>query len=52
MSIMAGRPRALDARAIASSGLVAEVGLGRVGIVVSVLARGNADWYGLLDLCD
>ena len=35
--------------------LVAEVGLGRVGIVlgieVSRLARGNADWYQLLDLC-
>jgi DNA invertase Pin-like site-specific DNA recombinase len=36
-------------------GLVAEVGLGKVGIVlgieVSRLARRNADWYGLLDLC-
>jgi DNA invertase Pin-like site-specific DNA recombinase len=36
-------------------GVVAEVGLGRVGIVlgieVSRLARRNADWYGLLDLC-
>ncbi len=36
-------------------GLVAEVGLGRVGIVVGIevsrLARGNADWYQLLDLC-
>jgi DNA invertase Pin-like site-specific DNA recombinase len=36
-------------------GLVAEVGLGRVGIVlgieVSRLARRNADWYQLLDLC-
>jgi DNA invertase Pin-like site-specific DNA recombinase/biotin operon repressor len=35
--------------------LVAEVGLGRAGIVlgieVSRLARRNADWYGLLDLC-
>jgi DNA invertase Pin-like site-specific DNA recombinase len=35
--------------------LVAEIGLGRVGIVlgieVSRLARRNADWYGLLDLC-
>ena len=35
--------------------LVAEVGLGRVGIVlgieVSRLARRNADWYELLDLC-
>jgi len=36
-------------------GLVAEVGLGGVGIVVGIevsrLARGNADWYQLLDLC-
>ena len=36
-------------------GLVADVGLGRVGIVlgieVSRLARRNADWYQLLDLC-
>ena len=36
-------------------GLVAEVGLGRVGIVlgteVSRLARNNAAWYQLLDLC-
>ncbi len=36
-------------------GLVADVGLGRVGIVfgieVSRLARNNADWYQLLDLC-
>lgn len=35
--------------------LVAEVGLGKVGIVlgieVSRLARNNADWYQLLDLC-
>jgi len=35
--------------------LVADVGLGKVGIVlgieVSRLARRNADWYGLLDLC-
>jgi DNA invertase Pin-like site-specific DNA recombinase len=35
--------------------LVADVGLGRVGIVlgieVSRLARSNADWYQLLDLC-
>ena len=34
---------------------MAEVGLGHVGIVlgieVSRLARRNADWYGLLDLC-
>lgn len=37
------------------SHLTAEVGLGRVGIVlgleVSRLARNNADWYRLLDLC-
>lgn len=35
--------------------LVAEVGLGHVGIVlaleVSQLARNNRDWYHLLDLC-
>jgi len=35
--------------------LVADVGLGKVGIVlgieVSRLARNNADWYRLLDLC-
>ncbi|MGH7921329.1 MAG: recombinase family protein, partial [Candidatus Dormibacteraceae bacterium] len=35
--------------------LVAEIGLGRVGIVlgieVSRLARNNASWYQLLDLC-
>lgn len=35
--------------------LVAEVGLGRVGLVlgleVSRLSRRNADWYNLMDLC-
>lgn len=35
--------------------LVADVGLGRVGLVVGIevsrLARNNADWYHLLDLC-
>jgi DNA invertase Pin-like site-specific DNA recombinase/predicted DNA-binding transcriptional regulator AlpA len=35
--------------------LVADVGLGKVGIIlgieVSRLARNNADWYRLLDLC-
>jgi excisionase family DNA binding protein len=35
--------------------LVAEVGLGRVGLIlgteVSRLARNNADWYRLLELC-
>jgi len=46
------------AEATARSGfqrLVADVGLGRVGIIlgieVSRLARRNADWYHLLDLC-
>ena len=38
-----------------SRSLVADVGLGKVGIVlgieVSRLARNNADWYQLLDLC-
>ena len=36
-------------------GLVADFGLGKVGIIfgieVSRLARNNADWYQLLDLC-
>jgi DNA invertase Pin-like site-specific DNA recombinase len=36
-------------------GLVADVGLGKVGLIlgieVSRLARNNADWYHLLDLC-
>jgi DNA invertase Pin-like site-specific DNA recombinase len=35
--------------------LVADVGLGRAGIILSLevsrLARNNADWYQLLDLC-
>jgi DNA invertase Pin-like site-specific DNA recombinase len=35
--------------------LVADVGLGKVGLIlgieVSRLARNNADWYQLLDLC-
>ena len=48
------RPRARDGRD-GFQRLVAEVGLGRVGIVlgieVSRLARRNADWYQLLDLC-
>ena len=46
------------AEATARSGfkdLVAEVGLGHVGVIlgieVSRLARNNADWYRLLDLC-
>ena len=46
------------AEAIARAGfkeLVADVGLGQVGIIlgieVSRLARNNADWYQLLDLC-
>jgi DNA invertase Pin-like site-specific DNA recombinase/predicted DNA-binding transcriptional regulator AlpA len=37
------------------SDLVADVGLGRAGIVLSLessrLARNNSDWYRLLDLC-
>src|SRR6266498_5538542 len=37
------------------SDLVADVGLGRAGIVLSLecsrLARNNSDWYQLLDLC-
>ena len=37
------------------SDLVADVGLGKAGIVVSLecsrLARNNSDWYQLLDLC-
>lgn len=36
-------------------GVVADVGMGKVGIIlgleVSRLARNNADWYQLLDLC-
>ncbi len=36
-------------------GLAADVGLGKVGLIlgieVSRLARNNADWYHLLDLC-
>jgi DNA invertase Pin-like site-specific DNA recombinase len=36
-------------------GLVADVGLGRVGLIIGIevsrLARNNADWYQLLDLC-
>jgi DNA invertase Pin-like site-specific DNA recombinase len=36
-------------------GLVADVGLGRVGLILGIeasrLARNNADWYQLLDLC-
>ena len=50
-----GRP---GAEAIAREGfknLVVDVGLGKVGIIlgieVSRLARNNADWYQLLDLC-
>ncbi len=36
-------------------GLVADVGLGKVGLIIGIevsrLARNNADWYQLLDLC-
>ena len=42
-------------RAAGFSDLVADVGLGKAGIIlaleVSRLARSNADWYQLLDLC-
>jgi DNA invertase Pin-like site-specific DNA recombinase len=35
--------------------LVADVGLGRIGVVIAIevsrLARNNGDWYHLLDLC-
>ena len=50
--------QAVSASGLARSGfdrLVADVGLGRVGLVlgieVSRLARNNRDWYHLLDLC-
>jgi DNA invertase Pin-like site-specific DNA recombinase/uncharacterized protein YndB with AHSA1/START domain len=37
------------------SGMIAEVALGQVGIIVGIevsrLARNNAEWYRLLDLC-
>jgi DNA invertase Pin-like site-specific DNA recombinase len=50
-----GRSGANTAGRLGFRELVADVGLGKVGIVlgieVSRLARNNADWYQLLDLC-
>jgi len=50
-----GRSGASTAGRPGFSELVADVGLGRAGIIlaleVSRLARSNADWYQLLDLC-
>jgi len=50
-----GRSGAQSAGRVGFKELVADVGLGKVGIVlgieVSRLARNNADWYQLLDLC-
>ena len=50
-----GRSGASTAGRAGFSGLVADVGLGRAGIIlaleVSRLARSSADWYQLLDLC-
>src|SRR6185295_17557385 len=50
-----GRSGAQTAGRAGFKELVADVGLGKVGIVlgieVSRLARNNADWYQLLDLC-
>jgi DNA invertase Pin-like site-specific DNA recombinase len=50
-----GRSGASAAGRTGFSELVADVGLGRAGIIlaleVSRLARSNADWYQLLDLC-
>ena len=50
-----GRSGASAAERTGFQRLVAEVGLGRCGAVVSLevsrLARNNADWYRLLDLC-
>ena len=50
-----GRSGASTAGRDGFSGLVADVGLGRAGIIlaleVSRLARSSADWYQLLDLC-
>jgi DNA invertase Pin-like site-specific DNA recombinase len=50
-----GRSGAQTAGRTGFKELVADVGLGKVGIVlgieVSRLARNNADWYQLLDLC-
>jgi DNA invertase Pin-like site-specific DNA recombinase len=50
-----GRSGASAAGRAGFSELVADVGLGKAGIIlaleVSRLARSNADWYQLLDLC-
>jgi DNA invertase Pin-like site-specific DNA recombinase/predicted DNA-binding transcriptional regulator AlpA len=50
-----GRSGASAAGRAGFSNLVADVGLGKAGIIlaleVSRLARSNADWYQLLDLC-
>jgi DNA invertase Pin-like site-specific DNA recombinase len=50
-----GRSGASTAGRAGFSELVADVGLGKTGIIlvleVSRLARSNADWYQLLDLC-
>src|SRR5215207_4781626 len=50
-----GRSGAETSRREGFKNLVADVGLGKVGIIlgieVSRLARNNADWYQLLDLC-
>ncbi|HKS51336.1 MAG TPA: recombinase family protein [Pseudonocardiaceae bacterium] len=50
-----GRSGACTDGRLGFSELVADVGLGKVGMVlgieVSRLARNNADWYQLLDLC-
>jgi len=50
-----GRSGASAAGRSGFSDLVADVGLGKAGIIlaleVSRLARSNADWYQLLDLC-
>ena len=50
-----GRSGAEASQRAGFKNLVADVGLGKVGIIlgieVSRLARNNADWYQLLDLC-
>lgn len=50
-----GKSGASSAKRTGFQRLVAEVGLGRVGAVLSIevsrLARNNRDWYYLLDLC-
>jgi DNA invertase Pin-like site-specific DNA recombinase len=50
-----GKSGASSAKRTGFQRLVAEVGLGRIGAVLSIevsrLARNNRDWYHLLDLC-